>query len=148
MSDEKEIQRCSFCGKSEEETKKLIASPDGVFICDKCVELCNEILCDLRDESVETPELETPEVEKQEMLEIKKIDTVTFHNPEDWNHQDASGRKHPGNVSEVGTYYARKRTCISIKDRDGATRKTEVLENSRLTIYGDVAHIHFWIPKE
>ena len=36
---------CSFCGKSQHEVKKLIAGP-SVFICDECVELCNDIICD------------------------------------------------------------------------------------------------------
>jgi ATP-dependent Clp protease ATP-binding subunit ClpX len=35
--------KCSFCGKSQEQVRKLIAGP-GVYICDECVELCNEIL--------------------------------------------------------------------------------------------------------
>ena len=35
--------RCSFCGKSQDEVKKLIAGPT-VFICDECIELCNEIM--------------------------------------------------------------------------------------------------------
>ena len=35
--------KCSFCGKSQDQVKKLIAGPD-VYICDECVELCNEIL--------------------------------------------------------------------------------------------------------
>jgi ATP-dependent Clp protease ATP-binding subunit ClpX len=35
--------RCSFCGKSQEEVKKLIAGPT-VYICDECIELCNEIM--------------------------------------------------------------------------------------------------------
>ena len=34
---------CSFCGKSQSAVKKIVAGP-GVFICDECVELCNEIL--------------------------------------------------------------------------------------------------------
>jgi ATP-dependent Clp protease ATP-binding subunit ClpX len=38
---------CSFCGKSQHEVKKLIAGP-SVFICDECIELCNDII---RDES-------------------------------------------------------------------------------------------------
>ena len=35
--------KCSFCGKTQDQVKKLIAGPD-VFICDECVDLCNEIL--------------------------------------------------------------------------------------------------------
>ena len=36
---------CSFCGKSQEEVKKLVAGPD-VYICDECIDLCNEILAE------------------------------------------------------------------------------------------------------
>ena len=36
--------RCSFCGKPKDLAKKLIAGPDGVHICDECVEICKEVL--------------------------------------------------------------------------------------------------------
>ena len=36
--------RCSFCGKAQDEVRKLIAGPNGIFICDECVELCNDIV--------------------------------------------------------------------------------------------------------
>ena len=35
--------RCSFCGKGQDQVRKLVAGP-GVYICDQCVELCNEVL--------------------------------------------------------------------------------------------------------
>jgi ATP-dependent Clp protease ATP-binding subunit ClpX len=35
---------CSFCSKSQHEVKKLISGPAGIFICDECVELCNEVI--------------------------------------------------------------------------------------------------------
>jgi ATP-dependent Clp protease ATP-binding subunit ClpX len=35
---------CSFCGKSQKDVKKLIAGPT-VYICDECIDLCNEIFC-------------------------------------------------------------------------------------------------------
>ena len=41
--DSKNTLYCSFCGKSQHEVRKLIAGPT-VFICDECVELCNEII--------------------------------------------------------------------------------------------------------
>ncbi|WP_448533647.1 ATP-dependent protease ATP-binding subunit ClpX [Parathermosynechococcus lividus] len=47
--------KCSFCGKSQEQVRKLIAGP-GVYICDECVELCNEIL----DEELTTVPNPTP----------------------------------------------------------------------------------------
>lgn len=45
-----EVKHCSFCGKSQQEVTKLIAGP-SVFICDECVDLCNEII---RDEMEDT----------------------------------------------------------------------------------------------
>ena len=36
--------RCSFCGRTEEQVMKLISGPDGVYICDICIGLCNDIL--------------------------------------------------------------------------------------------------------
>ena len=38
-----ELVKCSFCGKSQKQVKKLIAGP-GVYICDECIELCNDII--------------------------------------------------------------------------------------------------------
>jgi len=43
FGDEKAQLKCSFCGKSQEQVRKLIAGP-GVYICDECIELCNEII--------------------------------------------------------------------------------------------------------
>ena len=50
----KNILYCSFCGKSQHEVRKLIAGP-SVFICDECVELCNDII---REEVAETEDSE------------------------------------------------------------------------------------------
>ena len=48
--------KCSFCGKSQEQVRKLIAGP-GVYICDECVDLCNEILDEeLFDSSAAAPQ--------------------------------------------------------------------------------------------
>jgi ATP-dependent protease Clp ATPase subunit len=38
--------RCSFCGKSQEQVHRLIAGPGGVYICNECVALCQEIIDD------------------------------------------------------------------------------------------------------
>ncbi|MGM0438382.1 MAG: ATP-dependent Clp protease ATP-binding subunit ClpX [Bacillota bacterium] len=43
FGDEKGQLKCSFCGKSQDQVKKLVAGP-GVYICDECIELCNEII--------------------------------------------------------------------------------------------------------
>lgn len=51
-NDEKKKFKCSFCGKSEEQVRRLIAGP-GVYICDECIELCSEIIVDEREEDVQ-----------------------------------------------------------------------------------------------
>ena len=48
-----ENYRCSFCGKSQDQVKKLIAGPD-VYICDACIELCNEIIVEELEEETST----------------------------------------------------------------------------------------------
>ena len=53
-------QRCSFCGKEKSKVKKLIAGPDGVFICDECVDLCRDMMAKM------------PSNSEQEKVELKK----------------------------------------------------------------------------
>ncbi len=55
-----ELLKCSFCGKSQKQVKKLIAGP-GVYICDECIDLCNEII---EEELSESPELQFDELPK------------------------------------------------------------------------------------
>ncbi|MEW6553560.1 MAG: ATP-dependent Clp protease ATP-binding subunit ClpX [Actinomycetota bacterium] len=55
-----DLLKCSFCGKSQRQVKKLIAGP-GVYICDECIDLCNEII---EEELSETPELRLEELPK------------------------------------------------------------------------------------
>ncbi len=55
-----ELLKCSFCGKSQKQVKKLIAGP-GVYICDECIDLCNEII---EEELSETTELRFDELPK------------------------------------------------------------------------------------
>ncbi|HEX5046986.1 MAG TPA: ClpX C4-type zinc finger protein, partial [Gammaproteobacteria bacterium] len=50
--DDGKLLYCSFCGTSQHEVRKLIAGP-SVFICDECVELCNDIIREELDERAE-----------------------------------------------------------------------------------------------
>ena len=50
---------CSFCGKSQHEVRKLIAGP-SVFICDECVDLCNDIITEEMQEQLDTGESALP----------------------------------------------------------------------------------------
>ncbi len=63
--------KCSFCGKTQDQVKKLIAGPD-VFICDECVDLCNEILDEEFFEAKEKTE-KTEKKSKKEESEDKPI---------------------------------------------------------------------------
>ncbi|MBO8126224.1 MAG: ATP-dependent Clp protease ATP-binding subunit ClpX [Firmicutes bacterium] len=67
FGDEKGQLKCSFCGKTQEQVKKLIAGP-GVYICDECIELCTEII---EEEFNEDAELEMGSIAKPK--EIKEI---------------------------------------------------------------------------
>jgi ATP-dependent Clp protease ATP-binding subunit ClpX len=60
FGDEKGQLKCSFCGKMQEQVKKLIAGP-GVYICDECIELCNEII---EEEFTEDHEIELDSIPK------------------------------------------------------------------------------------
>ena len=51
-------QHCSFCGKPKEETRRLITGPDGVCICDECVEICKSMVDDWADKK--EPQEEVP----------------------------------------------------------------------------------------
>ncbi len=53
FNEEKGHLKCSFCGKTQEQVRKLVAGP-GVYICDECIELCNEII---EEEIGEDPEM-------------------------------------------------------------------------------------------
>ena len=53
-----ELLKCSFCGKSQKQVKKLIAGP-GVYICDECIDLCNEII---EEELAETSDVSLGEL--------------------------------------------------------------------------------------
>ena len=60
MSEEKTKLNCSFCGKEQAKVKKLIAGPN-TYICNECVDLCNDILVeeDKNDEN-QTPQISKP----------------------------------------------------------------------------------------
>jgi len=59
FGEEKGQLKCSFCGKSQEQVRKLVAGP-GVYICDECIELCNEIIEEEFSEDVEVELKDVP----------------------------------------------------------------------------------------
>ncbi len=59
FNEEKGHLKCSFCGKTQEQVRKLVAGP-GVYICDECIELCNEIIEEEIGEETEFGYVELP----------------------------------------------------------------------------------------
>ncbi|ABW19709.1 ATP-dependent Clp protease ATP-binding subunit ClpX [Alkaliphilus oremlandii] len=57
--DEKKQLKCSFCGKSQDQVRRLIAGPN-VYICDECIELCQEIIQEEFDESIDLDLMDLP----------------------------------------------------------------------------------------
>lgn len=57
--DEKKQLKCSFCGKNQEQVKRLIAGP-GVYICDECIDLCSEIIADEFEDGIELDTTSVP----------------------------------------------------------------------------------------
>ena len=61
---EEKLLFCSFCGKNQNEVRKLIAGP-SVYICNECIDLCNDIIQEEIKESVETEEKKSFPVPKE-----------------------------------------------------------------------------------
>ena len=71
MARYKESIRCSFCGKSESEVRKMIAGPNGVFICNECVDLCIGIIEEEYD--FEAADMDPGEINLLKPVEIKNF---------------------------------------------------------------------------
>ena len=62
--------RCSFCNKTQDQVKKMIAGPGGVYICDECVDICADII---EEEYEDEPEVEEMEINLLKPVEIKNF---------------------------------------------------------------------------
>ena len=103
---------CSFCGKTEDMVRKLIAGPKDVFICDECIDICSEILDEEMDEKLETTELEINLMKPKEIKEF--LDQYVIG-------QDAAKK-----VLSVAVYNHYKRVT-SGKDLDVELQKSNIL---------------------
>jgi ATP-dependent Clp protease ATP-binding subunit ClpX len=77
FGDSTELLKCSFCGKSQKQVKKLIAGP-GVYICDECIDLCNEII---EEELTEPTEMQFEELPKPREIYAFLNDYVVGQDP-------------------------------------------------------------------
>lgn len=110
MFNEKGQLKCSFCGKLQDQVKKLVAGP-GVYICDECIELCNEII---EEELSEDLGLELRDIPKP--VEIK-----------DYLDQYVIGQEHAKKILSVAVYNHYKRINLGGKLEDVELQKSNIM---------------------
>lgn len=105
--------RCSFCGKSESQVLKLLKGPNGVYICDECVELCSEIIEE--ELGTEEEESEPEEINLLKPEEIKRfLDDYVI------------GQENAKKVLSVAVYNHYKR-ILAGQDLDVELQKSNIL---------------------
>jgi ATP-dependent Clp protease ATP-binding subunit ClpX len=105
-----DLLKCSFCGKSQKQVKKLIAGP-GVYICDECIDLCNEII---EEELSEASDLKLEELPKPQEIYTFLADYVIG--------QDIAKK-----VLSVAVYNHYKRIQVGAKDGEVELQKSNIL---------------------
>ncbi len=106
--------KCSFCGKTQEQVRQLVAGPDNVFICDECISLCNELVDDdIYDDAVLT------EKEKNIHL-IKPVEMKQFLD------QYVVGQDEAKKMLSVAVYNHYKRV-LAQKNLDVELQKSNIL---------------------
>ena len=102
MRDPSDQLQCSFCGKSQRQVKKLIAGP-GVYICDECIELCNEII----DEEFSGPET----MKDDDLPKPREINRIL--------NEYVIGQEDAKKVLAVAVYNHYKRVGMTLDSPDG-----------------------------
>lgn len=108
--EDKKQLKCSFCGKSQDQVKRLIAGP-GVYICDECIDLCSDIIQDEFEESVE-------------------LDTTSLPKPSEIRNyldQYVIGQDRAKKSLSVAVYNHYKRIKSNVVDDDVEIQKSNIL---------------------
>ncbi len=110
FGDDRGQLKCSFCGKLQEQVKKLVAGP-GVYICDECIELCNEIIEEELSEDVE--------VELRDIPKPKEIKDILD--------QYVIGQEEAKKTLAVAVYNHYKRINLGTKLEDVELQKSNIV---------------------
>ncbi len=110
FGDDKSQLKCSFCGKLQEQVKKLVAGP-GVYICDECIELCNEIIEEELNEDLD--------VELHDIPKPKDIKAILD--------QYVIGQEEAKKTLSVAVYNHYKRINIGMKMDDVELQKSNII---------------------
>jgi ATP-dependent Clp protease ATP-binding subunit ClpX len=105
-----DLLKCNFCGKSQKQVKKLIAGP-SVYICDECIDLCNEII---EEELSETSELKLEELPKPQEI-YAFLDEYVI------------GQETAKKVLSVAVYNHYKRIQVGAKDPEVELQKSNIM---------------------
>jgi len=117
IGDGGDLLKCSFCGKSQKQVKKLIAGP-GVYICDECIDLCNEII----------------EEELAESSEVKLDDLPKPSEIRDFLENYVIGQDTAKRTLAVAVYNHYKRIQAGDKARDGRGESVELAKSNILML--------------
>ena len=131
--------KCSFCGKSQEQVRKLIAGP-GVYICDECVDLCNEILdeelIEHNTSSAATAPASRPEPPQKRRPRSANLSFSQIPKPREIkNHLDEHviGQEEAKKVLSVAVYNHYKRLSI-LQNKTNSKGSEEVVELQKSNI--------------
>ncbi len=133
--------KCSFCGKSQEQVRKLIAGP-GVYICDECVDLCNEILDEELFDSAAAPQ-PVPKHEQSEKRRAKSGSLALGKIPKpreikNYLDEHVVGQDEAKKVLSVAVYNHYKRLGVMSDDSKGkpVTDDGVELQKSNILLIG------------
>ncbi len=107
--------RCSFCGRSQKEARKLIAGPPGIYICDECIDVCSEILDDENVDEVD----EHPGRDDIRLLKPKQI--------KEFLDEYVIGQEEAKRVLSVAVYNHYKRVTSPKVEDDVELQKSNIL---------------------
>ena len=104
--------RCSFCGKSQDAVRRMIAGPEGIYICDECVDICSDII---EEEEYDEPE-DGLNINLLKPVEIKEfLDSYVI------------GQEEAKKVLSVAVYNHYKRLNQKVKSDDVEVEKSNII---------------------